>query len=258
MPFTTAGELSFVSELELGDAGPKQGRPVILHWPWTRNLWRFLPWFLLASLFLLPVNRNRSAVMGLVPVAALCWFWFVLRVSGVGEARDLEMMLGAVVITLGALYLLSPLLTTESLGGSYARLFLAALAILFAIELAWAGGELGVLVEFGPLAALPALCVVTLLAGLALAAFLSRKRSNPVQFVGHIVLAVPVLASTGCLLVALLLGGIRSPLDLVLQLLAGLLLGGVYLLLGLPFLILGISEARDGRLRTALHAPAGD
>lgn len=108
-----SGPLSIVASAELGEMGRRQTRPVLIDWHWYDQLFPFAGWALLGVLLLLvPENRNRQALLILIPfvlLSEIMWPWvaYFLAVLAV-DTTQVSYPFQWLLVAWTALWLLSP------------------------------------------------------------------------------------------------------------------------------------------------------
>ena len=254
MPFTAAGELSFTAEFEIGELGPKRGKPVVRFWPWTNHLLGLLPLALLAFPFLLRRNRNLRVAAVLLPVLALYYLWvpFALVVGdGIGR---LEMMAGMVAVGLGAVCLLAPWIGTGSRWRTWGLALLVAAVSEYLTLLCFSAGFLEQFSLQGPELVVPVVGSGIVITSVVLAAHSCRERSGRGRFLLKLMLWTAVVAPLAVLVPVTVTAGpavLLSEGDEIFP--AILALGAACLALAAPFLLLAAaSRTHRERFRGAL------
>ena len=190
MPLTTFGDLKIVAAQDIGRLGPAQSEPVTFHWSLWWHLAGVVPWLVVIPFLFIKGNRNRQALMVMIPLFAialiLMLIWVALRIlledmPGAGAVIQIPiwLLLGVTVLWLVSYKL-----------GSASRVaaFFGAAAIMagvgFAIVVCTA------VLKFSVLAAVEAIASgiaygflsVAMLLGLMFAGLFCRTRYTAVRF----------------------------------------------------------------------------
>ena len=240
--------MRIVPSADIGDLGPSQGQALAYDWKWYYSAMGALVWLpLVLALAIPPANRNRRALLILVPLVVVVSLWSLFK-KAVGmpssSAYRFDVWAGSLAAGLAVLWLLAPYL---ALARGTARFF-GAIALLVAVAYV---GSLAYGTWFSSDTVLHLIVLVllglVLLTGIAVAARRYRRGGGPVRFMLWLALwtAVGGLAAmsgyfvvvTGVLSSALRGAELARMLPQVC--LVGLMLGMCVYVLNLPFMILG-------------------
>ena len=204
MPLTAGGKLTIVASADLGALGTKDGSPVEYHWTLPNLAPLLLPWLVVLGLLALKPNRRPAA----------WWIWLPM---------------GCVT----AITLVPPMMPSRT------TFFLDVFAALaFGLAAVWLLSNY--LQHSHRL--LTFLCVLPVLAGFSMLAFVSRQGGSLIDVAAlqiGIVLAVSVLASAVALCLAgLICRGRYRPLGLYLWLFLSLV--AAWLVMAFPFFLFAL------------------
>ena len=179
-----------MASTELGDLGPKEGEAVIYHWKWYYGTSSWALWVVLAAVFVLvKANRNRRALLILVPllILSLLWIGFKKVMSFPTSSEVIfDPIVYSMVVSIAVVFLLG-----HKLGGR--NRFITFLLVLGVMMVLWTVGAmsyigmefsndmLGSVVYFASLA-------LAILLGTILAGWFCRKRYSAKRFLIMLVL----------------------------------------------------------------------
>ena len=237
--------MSLTSEYDLQGLGPKQGKPVVVAWPWTNHLWSLLPLGLLLLPALLARNRSLGAAAVWLPVLALyfCWIPFTWMFDGI--PGELEMILGVFAVGLGVTCSLLPWITT----GRWLTTWLLALSVAVGVEcLAYAcfsASDLDLLSIWRTSLLLPACGTLIVVTSSLLAARACRRRISSGRFFIRLLLWLAICSVTTVFAVVFGQGLLMGTSDVVRELAFVFLFSALTLVLVclaaiVPFLLLGL------------------
>jgi len=265
---TTYGQLRIAPSADIGQLGPAQGQALVYDWKWCYAAQGLLIWGALVLALAIPrANRDRRAILILLPLAVVSLAWFLLKVALVAlripssVANQYGMMVDCLVVGLATLWLLAPSLCRLK-GG--ARFFVS----LWLICAVTGVGVLSSAYTSSPetviLLTFPVLLAALLLSALTATARRCRGDYSPVRFMLRLGLwttigGVVVMYGYFIILTCVLSSGPRlSDMTRVAPQvgLVGLVLGALLYLLNLPYMVLGfVSPFFRERLQRCLGLP---
>ncbi len=247
---------------DIGDLGPREGKPVSYHWYLLWHMASFLPWLALLPLFALKANRRPAAWLILIPVAIAYAVMIPLSMASsfLGGAGGLSIASTcSPVVGLAAIWLLAHVLA----GFHRAASFFLALAIMLvpgtvaALGAFGAGGFM-----FGMIAY--AISSLVLLLALVLGRVFARKSRGGGVFTAWLLLAsvtVTALSIIPFFLIMIVSGPLRTiGTRYLLAAMTGMLTfacvsGLLVFLVLLPFVILSFKSRFYRERFTALFRP---
>lgn len=265
-----------VASQDIGNLGPRDSSPTSIAWRWYYHVPSLGLWGLLV-LLLVVVKANRGVQAGLIalPVLAVALVWSLLARLLFLSAESAESFGGFLVALAGAwaaVWLLAPWLARRRLAVSLALALAAMLVaggVYYFSVYGWEAAD-----ELTPWGVLHVAGVLTLLLATTLAAYHCRHGYQPRRFMAWLLLwmvLVPVfsipLATLGSAL--FWADGLEEFVTIFVMALIGSLIGGgllglMFYLLNLPFLVLALRNpffaARFQsvlRLTPAAAGPAG-
>lgn len=185
-----------MAALDLGEAGPHEGKPVVFHWSLWLHFLPLLPWVALVALLFRRANRNPHAWLALVPVMVLTaplvllGFLFSLleeEQAAMGAMVDFLGVRGGpalAVVSVGVLLLVADRIGTLRRVPALmvSACVLGGMSLLAAWGCGWPWLSPGVLVTC-------ALLCAPLVVGLAAATLACRRSYSPLKFLLGLYLA---------------------------------------------------------------------
>ena len=261
--------LEITVEHDLGNFGPREGSPVVYHWPLYLHLLRLLPWVALLVLLLLKPNRSVAAWSVLLPalIVSVAIGLVAALLAAVGGSFPAIQTGFSLSLGLSAVWLLGHRISS----GNRLLAVVQSLVVFSAMEVVAVLAGTGVTVNALWEIISYVLCGVILLLAIVLASAWCRKRYTVGRYLVGLAVAC-MLCSTVAGLIAFavmaLSGGM--PLHDVSALVpvlggllgAGLVLGLIMAGLLLPFVILAVKnklyrERLYGTVRLPGMQPAG-
>jgi len=244
----TFGELRFVSSSDIGDLGPSRGLDVVYDWKWCYSVSGLAVWLVLVLALIVPkANRNRRALLILVPLVFVNLIWMIfLRFAKMNSTDEQEFTLifNSMAVAVTVLWLIGSYFV--SFGGFVRFLLFSATAVIVASLGPWFyfaefSGEMALFL------ALFIFMTLTMLAAITMSRRLCGGKYRPVSFMLWLALWTVLnsfIATFGFLVVALAIFPSRPPFSetILIFVFAGLIFGLFLYVLNLPFMVLGFAH----------------
>jgi len=247
----TFGELRFVSSVNIGDLGPKQGVEAVYNWRWYHSTPSLALWIVLAAaLILIKKNRTPRILLIFVPLLIMKILWFLLTqmmdFRSAGDVEMFNMMFNSLIAGITFLWLFAPELCRFN---PWIAFFLA-LALITMFFLLGIVSYLG----FGfSQDAVVALSMLTLLAlgmllGYILAGRRCRKRYGPVRFLLWLAVWMVVVCLASMIVfyvITFFIQKVPIPITRILFMasIVGLILAIFLYVINLPYMILALRSS---------------
>ena len=247
----TFGELRFVSSVNIGDLGPKQGVEAVYNWRWYHSTPSLALWIVLAAaLILIKKNRTPRILLILVPLLIVNILWLLLtQMMGFNSSGDVEMfnmMFSSMVAGITFLWLFA-----DKLGrfNPWIAFFLA-FALITMFFLLGIVSYLGFVFSREAMVILPMLSVLALgmLLGFVLAGWRCRKRYGPVRFLLWLAVWMVVVCLASMIVfyvITFFIQKVPIPITRILFMasIVGLILAIFLYVINLPYMILALRSS---------------